>query len=123
MFRLIVEKELREIIGSMKFAVTFGISSLLLLLTFYIGARNYQVSAEQNEAALRENLRTLDGLTEWDEVQKSRVFLPPQPVSSLVMGVSNDMGGRARSAGSARSTPATASTARTRSTRCSVPRS
>ena len=28
MFRLIVEKELREIVGSAKFAVTFGISSL-----------------------------------------------------------------------------------------------
>ena len=92
MFKLIVEKELREIIGSMKFAVTFGISSLLLFLTFYIGARNYQVSVEQNEAALRENLRKLDGLNEWDEVQNFRVYLPPQPVSSLVMGVSNDIG-------------------------------
>jgi hypothetical protein len=40
MFRLIVEKELREIVGSVKFAVTFGISALLLVLTFYVGARN-----------------------------------------------------------------------------------
>ncbi len=92
MFKLIVEKELREIIGSMKFAVTFGISSLLLVLTFYVGARNYQVSAEQNETARRENLRKLEGLTDWGEVQNFRVYLPPQPVSSLVMGISNDIG-------------------------------
>lgn len=92
MFKLIVEKELREIVGSLKFAVTFGISSLLLVLTFYVGARNYQVSAEQYEAAKRENLRKLEGLTEWEEVRNFRVYLPPQPVSSLVMGVSNDIG-------------------------------
>jgi ABC-type transport system involved in multi-copper enzyme maturation permease subunit len=92
MFKLIVEKELREIIGSLKFAVTFGISSILLILTFYIGARNYQVSTEQYEASKRENLRKLEGLTEWDGVQNFRIYLPPQPVSSLVMGVSNDIG-------------------------------
>jgi ABC-type transport system involved in multi-copper enzyme maturation permease subunit len=92
MFRLIVEKELREIIGSLKFAVTFGISALLLLLTFYIGARNYQVSNEQYEASRRENLRKLEGLTEWQDVRDFRVYLPPEPVSSLVMGVSNDIG-------------------------------
>ncbi len=92
MFRLIVEKELREIIGSVKFTVTFGISSLLLLLTFYIGARNYQVSADQYDAARRENIRKLDGITDWNEVRNFRIYLPPQPVSSLVMGVSNDIG-------------------------------
>jgi len=92
MFRLIVEKELREIVGSAKFAVTFAISSLLLLLTFYIGARNYQVSADQYGAATRENLRKLDGLTDWGDVRNFRIYLPPEPVSSLVMGVSNDIG-------------------------------
>ena len=92
MLKLIIEKELREITGSMKFAVTFGISSLLLLLTFYIGARNYQVSLEQYEGARRENLRKLEGLTSWEEVRNFLIYLPPGPVSSLVMGVSNDIG-------------------------------
>ena len=92
MFRLIVEKELREIVGSLKFAVTFGVSAALLVLTFYVGARNYQVSTEQYEASKRENLRKLEGLTDWMEVRDFRVYLPPQPVSSLVMGVSNDIG-------------------------------
>lgn len=91
-FRLLVEKELREITGSAKFAVTFAVSSILLLLTFYVGARNYQVAAEQHEAAVRENLRKLETLTRWEEVRNFRIYLPPRPVSSLVMGVSNDVG-------------------------------
>jgi ABC-type transport system involved in multi-copper enzyme maturation permease subunit len=92
MIKLIIEKELREIVGSMKFAVTFAVSSLLLLLTFYVGARNYQIGTEQYEAAKRENLRKLESLTDWQEVRNFRVFLPPRPISSLVMGVSNDIG-------------------------------
>jgi len=92
MFKLIVEKELREITGSLKFAVTFGISAILLVLTFYIGARNYQVSTEQYEASRRENIRKLEALTDWQDVRNFRIYLPPKPVSSLVMGISNDIG-------------------------------
>lgn len=92
MMKLIIEKELREIIGSMKFAVTFAVTSLLLLLTFYVGARNFQMSTEQYNGAKGENLRKLENLTDWQEVRNFRVFLPPRPISSLIMGVSNDIG-------------------------------
>ena len=92
MIKLIVEKELREIIGSTRFAITFGICSVLILLSFYVGARNYQVSVSQYEAAKRENLRRMEGLTDWFGVQEYRVFLPPQPLAALVTGVSNDIG-------------------------------
>ncbi len=92
MIRLIIEKELREIIGSVRFAITFGICSLLILLSFYVGARNYQVSVAQHEAAKRENIRRMEGLTDWFSVQEYRVFLPPQPLAALVTGVSNDIG-------------------------------
>ncbi|HSR67223.1 MAG TPA: ABC transporter permease subunit, partial [Acidobacteriota bacterium] len=91
MFRLIVEKELRDIIGSTKFAVTFLISALLILLAFYVGARNYQLSRAQYETALSENLRQMEGITDWLQVEQS-VFLPPQPLATLVTGVSNDIG-------------------------------
>jgi len=92
MFKLIVEKELREIIGSTKFALTFGVCAVLILLTFYAGARNYQVSQKQYEAALAENLRQMEGLTDWMTVRNHRIFLPPQPLSALVTGISNDIG-------------------------------
>jgi len=92
MIKLIIEKELREIIGSTKFAVTFGVCSLLIVLSFYVGGRNYQIGMEQYEAGNRENLRKMEGITDWTDVRERRILLPPQPITSLVMGVSNDIG-------------------------------
>jgi ABC-type transport system involved in multi-copper enzyme maturation permease subunit len=92
MMRSIIEKELRETIGSAKFAVTFGICSLLIILSFYVGAENFRSLERQHEAAKRENLRQMEGLTDWFAVQQHRIFLPPQPLATLVTGVSNDVG-------------------------------
>ena len=92
LFKLIVEKELREIIGSRKFAVTFGVCSILILLSFLSGARAYRVSTERYEAAVSQNLRQMEELTDWEQVDNHRIFLPPQPLEALVSGVSNDVG-------------------------------
>ena len=91
MFKLLVEKELRETIGTTKFAVTFGVCSVLILLAFYVGARNYQVSQAEFEAARAENIKQMEGLTDWNQIDH-RVFLPPQPLATLVSGISNDIG-------------------------------
>ncbi|HEY6192748.1 MAG TPA: ABC transporter permease subunit [Bacteroidota bacterium] len=92
MIRLIIEKELREVIGSTKFAVTFGVCSLLIILSFLMGARNYRMWSRQYEAAKRENLRQLEGLTDWFSVQHNKIYLPPQPLAALVTGISSDIG-------------------------------
>jgi ABC-type transport system involved in multi-copper enzyme maturation permease subunit len=91
MLRLIIDKELREIIGSTKFAVTFGVMALLILLAFYVGARNYQVSTQEYESAVAENLKQMEGLTDWARVD-NRIFLKPEPLTALVSGISNDIG-------------------------------
>ncbi|MBN2321104.1 MAG: ABC transporter permease, partial [Acidobacteria bacterium] len=91
MFRLIVARELREIIASTKFAVTFLVCSLLIILAFYVGARNYQVGMAQYEMAVAENLEQMKAHTDWRSVQH-RIFLPPQPLMTLVTGISNDIG-------------------------------
>ncbi len=92
MVKLIIEKELRDIIGTKRFAITFGVCSILIILSFYVGARNYQVGVARYEAAKDENIRRLEGLTDWFSVQEYRVFLPPRALSALVTGVSNDIG-------------------------------
>ena len=92
MIKLIIEKELRDIITSAKFAVTFGVCSVLVVLSFYVGGRNYQIATEQYDAAQRGELKTFAGITDWREVRDHSVFLRPQPIASLVMGVSNDIG-------------------------------
>ncbi len=91
MFRLIVEKELRETLGTTKFAVTFAVCAVLILLAFYVGARNYQVGRAEYEAARAENLKQMEGLTDWGRVDH-RIFMPPQPLAALVSGVANDIG-------------------------------
>ncbi len=92
MFKTLVEKEIREIIGSTKFAISFGVCAVLILLAFYMGATNYKVSRAHYEAAVAENKRQLEGLTDWFGVQQYRIFLPPEPVATLVSGISNDIG-------------------------------
>lgn len=92
MLKLIIEKELRENIKTTKFAITFCICSILILLSFYTGARNYQVAKARYEAAKAENLRKLEGMTDWMQVRQFRIYLPPQPIEALVSGVSNDIG-------------------------------
>lgn len=92
MIRLIIEKELREIVGSAKFALSFAVCSLLILISFYVGAGNYSAWTQQYDAARGENLRQLDGLTDWFSVQQTKIFLPPQPLAALVSGISNDIG-------------------------------
>ncbi len=92
MLKLIIEKELKDIISSTKFAVTFSICSILILLSFYIGVRNYQVAQSQFEASKAANVRQYEGITDWVRVQEYKIFLPPQPLATLVSGVSNDIG-------------------------------
>lgn len=91
MLKLLIEKELRDIIGSTKFTVTFAVCAVLILLAFYVGARNYQVSMQEFEAARAENLKQMQELTDWNEIDH-RIFLEPQPLAALVSGVSNDVG-------------------------------
>lgn len=98
MFGLIVAKELREILGTPRFAATFGVVSILILSAFYLGGRNYQTHREQYEAAGAEDLRQMEGLTDWLQVRPS-IYLPPQPLESLVTGVANDVGRSVRVTG------------------------
>jgi ABC-type transport system involved in multi-copper enzyme maturation permease subunit len=91
MLTLIIKKELKEIIGSSKFAYSFAVCSLLILLTFYVGAQNYKINKQQYDAAVAEDIRSMSGITDWRMINH-KIFLPPLPLSSLVSGISNDIG-------------------------------
>lgn len=92
MFRIIFEKEIRDIIGSTKFAVTFGACALLIIAAFYAGAARYQLQRSHYEASVAANLAELNGVTDWATVGETSIFMPPRPLASLVSGVSNDIG-------------------------------
>lgn len=91
MFKLIFIKELKEIIQSSRFTISFAVCSLLIILSFFMGAQNYLASQSQYEASIQENRNQIAANTEWMMVQHS-IMLPPQPLMALVNGVSNDIG-------------------------------
>ncbi|MCG8373839.1 MAG: ABC transporter permease [Balneolales bacterium] len=91
MFKLIFAKELKEIIQSSRFTISFAVCSVLIILSFYMGAQNYLASLAQYEAAVQENNNQIAANTDWQFVNHS-IMLPPQPLMALVNGVSNDIG-------------------------------
>ena len=92
MLATLIEKEIRDLLGSTKFAISFSVCAVLLVLSFFTGAQNFKAAQRQYEAAKAENLRQLDGLTDWLMLRQNRIFLPPEPVAAIVTGISNDVG-------------------------------
>jgi ABC-2 type transport system permease protein len=105
MLPLIIQKELRDITADTKFVLSFLICSILIILAFYAGSKSYQANLARYEASKRENIRQMEGYTDWKEVQKTRILLPPQPLAALVTGVSNDIGQTAEMSGRGAITP------------------
>ena len=91
MLKLIIKKELNEILRSPKFIYSFAVCSLLIFIMFYVGAKNYQINKAQYDAAVAENIRSMAGITDWRMINH-KIFLPPQPLASLISGISNDIG-------------------------------
>jgi ABC-type transport system involved in multi-copper enzyme maturation permease subunit len=92
MIRIIVEKEIRDILASRRFLVAFAVCSTLILLVFAGAGRATLTLQRAHESAVRDNLRQFEGLTDWAMVQQTRIFLPPDLLSSLVAGIAGDIG-------------------------------
>ena len=91
MFATILKKEITDIIRSKKFIYSFLVASFLVLISFYTGAKWYEINRSRYEAALSEDIRQMAGVTDWIMV-KHHIFLPPDPLAALVAGVDNDIG-------------------------------
>jgi len=92
MILTIIEKEIREILASRKFLVAFAVCSVLILIVFASAAGSYHALQREHEAAVRDNLKQFEGLTDWQMVRRTRIFLPPDILSTLVTGIANDVG-------------------------------
>lgn len=90
--RHVIERELKDVLQSTKFAWAFGTCSFLIVMAFVIGARVHRDHVKRHEAAVAENLRQMEGQKDWLSVQSHRIFLPPRPLEALVTGVSADIG-------------------------------
>jgi ABC-type transport system involved in multi-copper enzyme maturation permease subunit len=91
MLRTLILKELRAILASPKFAATFGVCSILILLSVFIGIREYRTTESQYGEGIElaaQNLRTQPswmGLT-------TTTYRAPDPMQIFIPGVNNDVG-------------------------------
>jgi ABC-type transport system involved in multi-copper enzyme maturation permease subunit len=92
MLKVIIEKEIRDILVSTRFAIAFGLAAVLIILSFYTGATGYKSNLSQYQAARADALRQVEKLTDWDQLQSYHIFLPPDPLAALVSGIANDIG-------------------------------
>ncbi len=91
MLSTLVIKELKAILLSPKFAATFAVASVLILLSVFIGIREYRAAVQGYEAALQltdQNLRTQ---ASWMGLSTG-VYRKPDPMQVFVTGVMNDIG-------------------------------
>ncbi|MGD9158734.1 MAG: hypothetical protein PVG39_10040 [Desulfobacteraceae bacterium] len=92
MLKLIIYKELKEITGSAKFAATFGICSILIILAFFTGIQNYHSGVREYEASKAAQQSQFEASKSWSDVPRRTAYLPQEPLAALVMGISNDIG-------------------------------
>lgn len=91
MLKLLIEKELRAILFSPKFAATFAVCAILLLLSVFIGINEYNTAMKQYETARSLADQELREQTSYMSLG-TRVFRQPDPMQIFVAGVHNDIG-------------------------------
>jgi ABC-type transport system involved in multi-copper enzyme maturation permease subunit len=91
MLRTLILKELRAILASPKFAATFGICSILMLLSVFIGIREYRTAVRQYDGALELAAQSLRTQPSWMGLTTT-TYRAPDPMQIFVPGVNNDVG-------------------------------
>lgn len=91
MFRTLVAKELKAILLSPRFAGTFAVCSLLLLLSAWIGVREYRNAVRAHGIATAMAEQQLREATSWARLS-APVFRAPDPLQIFVAGTAYDVG-------------------------------
>jgi ABC-type transport system involved in multi-copper enzyme maturation permease subunit len=87
----IIYKELRLILFSPKFPVTFGMVSALILLSVLIGLREFHQAEQEYNTSVQLAAQELRERSSWAGLE-TRVFRRPEPMQIFVSGVQNDIG-------------------------------
>ena len=91
MFSVLFEKELKSIILSPKFVATFGVCSLLILLSVFVGIQEYNNEIDQYNTAVQLSEQQMMGESSWWGIENV-VFRKPSVMQVFVSGVNNDIG-------------------------------
>ena len=91
MFRLLVEKELKNIIQSPKFVATFITCSMLIIMSIIMGINEYSNSVNQYNTAKNLNVQEMMQARSWRGLT-TKTFRIPDPMQIFTGGVYNDIG-------------------------------
>lgn len=91
MFRNLLEKELKVIILSPKFTATFLVCSTLIVLSVFVGIKDYQAATRQYEAAVQLADQQMREGSSWMGLT-NRTYRKPDPMQIIVAGINNDVG-------------------------------
>jgi ABC-type transport system involved in multi-copper enzyme maturation permease subunit len=91
MFWIIVQKELKSIIQSPKFIASFLTFSILILLSFYTGIKEYKDFEKNYNTAVNLIETNIAQADNWNKVSYS-AFREPNPMQIFATGINNDIG-------------------------------
>ncbi len=91
MLGTLIQKELRAIILSPKFTATFAVCSVLLLLSVFIGIREYKQTVAQHETAVQLADQRIQEISSWHGM-RDKTYRKPDPLQILVSGLTYDIG-------------------------------
>jgi hypothetical protein len=85
MIKLLIEKELKNILLSPKFAATFLVCSILILTSVFIGVQEYHTAVAQYEANQQIATQDIAQATNWGSV-RNQVHRKPNPMQVVFPG-------------------------------------
>lgn len=91
MFTTVVMKELKGILLSQKFTLTFGVVAVLILMSIVAGISEYTAGARQYDTAVQLAEQELREASNWMSIH-GRALRPPDPLLVFVSGIHNDIG-------------------------------
>lgn len=91
MLRTLITKELKTIILSPKFTATFALCSVLMVLSVFVGIREYRHAVRQYETARQLVSEELRQQSDWSGLN-NRTYRLPDPMQIFVTGIGNDLG-------------------------------
>lgn len=91
MTKLLIEKELKNILLSPKFVATFLVCSILILTSVYIGIQEYHNAVTQFEANQQIARQDIEQASNWNRV-RNIAHRAPSPMQVFVSGLHFDIG-------------------------------
>ena len=91
MFWILVQKELKSIIQSPKFLASFLTFSVLILLSFYTGIKEYKDFEKNYNTAINLLETNISQADSWNKISYS-AYRAPNPMQIFSTGINNDIG-------------------------------